>query len=228
MDNILKYEDYIQLNEVYCAASLGEVLRTLRPFGWEYRHSNGGDNVTFIYKDKSANGHLKHGNRDDMNRKIDPEVLDRIREIMIDDFYISGDPTMINTIPWERWCGAIKDPFKSVLKDYDRKTGKKKSDLEMLSKINVIEQVFKNVFVIQNEDGKYNLCKSKEDKTPLLDRWYPILKSSKKLGGKRCLGYEVDDMSSHNFGDNLFEIKEDGTLGETFKVDYVIESVKKF
>ena len=227
MDNILKYEDYIQLNEVYCAASLGEVLRTLRPFGWEYRHSNGGDNVTFIYKDKSANGHLKHGNRDDMNRKIDPEVLDRIREIMVDDFYISGDPTMINTIPWERWCSAIKDPFKSVLKDYDRKTGKKKSDLEMLSKINVIEQVFKNVFVIQNEDGKYNLCKSKEDKIPLLDRWYPIFRSSKKLGGKRCLGYEVDDMSSHNFGDNLFEIKEDGTLGETFKVDYVIESVKK-
>jgi len=227
MDNILKYEDYIQLNEVYCAASLGEVLRTLRPFGWEYRHSNGGDNVTFIYKDKSANGHLKHGNRDDMNRKIDPEVLDRIREIMVDDFYISGDPTMINTIPWERWCSAIKDPFKSVLKDYDRKTGKKKSDLEMLSKINVIEQVFKNVFVIQNEDGKYNLCKSKEDKIPLLDRWYPIFRSSKKLGGKRCLGYEVDDMNSHNFGDNLFEIKEDGTLGETFKVDYVIESVKK-
>jgi hypothetical protein len=135
---------------------------------------------------------------------------------------------MINRVPWEKWCSAIKDPFKSVLKDYDRNTGKKKSDLEMLSKIELVQQMFKNVWVIKNEDGEYNLCKSEKDKTPLLDRWYPLFQASKKLGGKMCLGYEYDDENDlDNWGTYLYEIKEDGTLGETFKVDFVIESVKK-
>ena len=228
MGKILKFEEYTQINEVYCAASFGDVWRALKPFGWTYRHSTIGDNITFTYTNgRSANGHLKHGNSDDWNRKLDPEALDRIREIMIDDFYENGDPTMIRKIPWEKWCSAIKDPFKSVLKEYDPNTGKKKSHLEMLSKITLVQQMFKNVWVIQNEEGEYNLCKSEQDKTPLLDRWYPLFQASKKLDGKMCLGYAVENMNADDFGENLFEIKEDGTLGTIFNVDFVIESVKK-
>ena len=228
MGKILKFDEYIQINEVYSAASFSDVWKTLKPFGWTYSHSNGGDNVKFTYKNgRSSNGHLKHGNSDDWNRKLDPEAIDQIRTIMIDDFYETGDPTMINRVPWEKWCSAIKDPFKTVLKDYDHNTGKKKSDLEMLSKIKLVQQMFKNVWVIQNEEGEYNLCKSENDKTPLLDRWYPLFQPSKKLKGKMCLGYAVDNMDADDFGENLFEIKDDGTLGKTFKVDYVIESVKK-
>lgn len=230
MSKVLKFEEYVQINEVYSSASFGDVWKTLKQFGWTYRHSNGGDNVTFIYKDRSANGHLKHGHSDDWNKKVDPEVLDRIREIAIDDFYKNGDPKMINNIPWERWCSAIKDPFKSVLKDYDRETGLKKSELEKLNKITVEKQLFKNVWLIKNEDGEYNLCKSEQDKTPLLDRWYPLCQYAKTppLNGKLCLGYEYDNEDDvDNWGTYLYEIKEDGTLGDTFKVDYIIESIQK-
>lgn len=235
MSRVLKFEEYVQINEVYSSASFGDVWKTLKQFGWTYHHSTGGDNVTFIYKDRSANGHLKHGHSDDWNRKVDPEVLDRIRDIAIDDFYKNGNPKMINHIPWERWCSAIKDPFKSVLKDYDRETGLKKSELEMLNKITVEKQLFKNVWLIKNEDGEYNLCRSEQDKTPLLDRWYPIYDYAHKLGGKMCLGYDIEDLSEDSdgdsdveeFGTHKFVIKPDGTLGSTKGIDYVVESVKK-
>lgn len=226
MKNVLRFEEYKQLNEVYSAASFGDVWRTLKPFGWTYRHSNGGDNITFTYNGRSANGHLKHGNSSDWNRKVDPETLDRIRDILIADFEKNGNPTMINAIPWEQWCSAIKDPFKSRLKDYDPETGKLKSEIEQLSKITFVEQLFKNVGVIQNDEGEYNLCKSESDLKPLLDRWYPLYKPSKDLNGKMCLGYEVDDLDGEEeFGEHLFEIKDNGTLGKTRNVDYVVESL---
>ena len=223
MKNVLRFEEYKQLNEVYSAASFGDVWRTLKPFGWTYRHSNGGDNITFTYNGRSVNGHLKHGNSSDWNRKVD---LDRIRDILIADFEKNGDPTMINAIPWEQWCSAIKDPFKSRLKDYDRNTGKLKSEIDMLSKITFKEQLFKDVGVIENEEGEFNLCRNKDDLRPLLDRWYPLYQASKRLGGKMCLGYEDDcdgDFDNPRFGTYLFAIKEDGTLGEEGETGYFIK-----
>ena len=85
------------------------------------------------------------------------------------------------------------------------------------------------MWVIQNENGEYNLCKSENDKTPLLDRWYPLYKPSKGLGGKMCLGYEIEDFDDEEeFGTHLFAIKEDGTLGTPDEPKYyIVESVKK-
>ena len=95
----------------------------------------------------------------------------------------------------------------------------------------------------KNEDGEYNLCRSESDMRPLLDRWYPLYLPSKKLGGKMCLGYDVEDEynagvedeynvensdSKMEFGTHLFVIKEDGTIGAVGEDNYyVVESVKK-
>ena len=72
------------------------------------------------------------------------------------------------------------------------------------------------------------------DMRPLLDRWYPLYLPSKKLGGKMCLGYDVEDEYIENldgkmkFGTHLFVIKEDGTIGTVGEDNYyVVESVKK-
>lgn len=226
---VLKFEEYIQLNENESKASLSDMLGVLLPNGWEYAHSNGGDGIKFIKKGYTpVTGHLKHGNSKDNNRKIDLATIKSIREILISEFLKDGDPKVINLIPWERWCPDVKDPFTRELIDYDKKTGKKKSDIEILSKVNLVQQIFKNVWVIQNDNGEYNLCRSEEDQMPLLDRWYPLFNHANDLGGKMCLGYDVEDFDSEEeFGTHKFEIKPDGTLGTTLGVDYVVESVKK-
>jgi hypothetical protein len=230
---ILKFNDYIQLNEVVSNASLSDVLNILLPNGWEYSHSNGGDGIKFIKPGyKPVSGHLKHGNSQDSNRKIDPGAIDDIRNILISEFLKDGDPTVINLIPWEQWCQKIKDPFTKELKEYDKETGMKKSDLETLRKIKFIRQIHKNVGLIQNEKGEYNLCKSEEDKSPLLDRWYPLCQYASKppLNGKLCLGYDYADenVPETKWGTYLFKIKEDGTLGtENEAENFVVESVKK-
>ena len=56
---------------------------------------------------------------------------------------------------------------------------------------------------------------------PLLDRWYPLYLPSKRLNGKMCLGYDVEeeDDDKEEFGTHLFVIKEDGTIGTVDEFD---------
>ena len=143
--------------------------------------------------------------------------------------YLDYIPVISEKNTWD-----VKDPVTKELKEYDRETGKKKSEIELLGKIKFVEQLFKNVGIIKNEDGEYNLCRSESDMRPLLDRWYPLYLPSKKLGGKMCLGYDVEDEYIENldgkmkFGTHLFVIKEDGTIGAVGEDNYyVVESVKK-
>jgi hypothetical protein len=228
MDNILKYDEFIKLNEEESRAYFSEVQKILTSHGWTYTHSTGGDNVKFTKGSHMISGHLRHGSSKDSNRTVDPNWLTRLKWALVDDFKDTHDPSTINAIPWERWS-SVKNPFNNELKEYDPVTGKKKSHLEMLSKIELVQQLFKNVWVIQNENGEYNLCRSENDKTPLLDRWYPLYKLSKGLGGKMCLGYEIEDFDGEEeFGTHLFAIKEDGTLGKPDEPKYyIVESVKK-
>ena len=223
---IPKFKDYIKLNESVSTASLSQVLKELTPYGWEYYHKKNGDGVVFFKDDFKVGGNLKHNASRDENRYIDINTLDQIRSKIIADFEVTNDPSNINAIDWNSW--DLKNPFTKELKEYDSISGQKKSDIEMFSKITLVEQLFKNVWVIKNENGEYNLCKSDKDKRPLLDKWYPLYMASKMLKGKMCLGYDYDpEDDPESWGTYLYEIKEDGTLGQTFSVDCVKESVKK-
>lgn len=223
---ILKFKEYLLSEGVESVVSLGEVKKLLEPFGWKYTRGTG-DSCKFSKGKYIVYFHLKHGNSLDNNRKMDVGSLDKIREYLIDEYYETGDATLIKKIPWKSW--RLPDPFDRELKNIDPETGKKLSDVESQKNYEVVAQLFKNVCVIQNVDGEYNLCKSKEDKTPLLDRWYPIYKPSKGLGGKMCLGYDIEDFDGEEkFGTHLFAIKEDGTLGTSAEPKYyIVESVKK-
>lgn len=192
------------------------------PFGWRYKLGTGGRCI-FSKGDYTITFHLKHGGSME-NRKMDVGGLDRIRGFMIKDFEKTGDPSEINAVPWEEW--RLPNPF-NELSNYDSKTGLKKSDVDMMNNVEIVDQLFKNVYVINNQKGEYNLCRSESDKRPLLDRWYPLYEVSKKLG-VMCLGYDVDvEDGKEKFGTHHFKIKEDGTLGKTYSIDYIVESVKK-
>lgn len=226
---ILKFKEYTRLTESNCIATFGDVCNTLEPYGWQCNHKLKGDGITFRKNEFTRGGNLKHNASKDNLRYVDINTLDAIRSYLIKEFYETGDPSTINAIDWDTW--DLSDPFTKELKEYDKKTGKKKSEIEQLSKITFVEQLFKNVGIIQNEDGEYNLCKSKSDMRPLLDRWYPLYLPSKRLNGKMCLGYDVEeeDDDKEEFGTHLFVIKEDGTIGTVDEFDryYTVESVKK-
>ena len=225
---VLKFKDF--LNEAWATATFSQVCKELSSNGWECFHKNSGDGITFKKDEFTVGGNLKHNASKDENRYVDVATLSQIRKKIISDFKETGDPTTINAIDWGTWS-PLRDPFTMELKEYDRVTGMKKSELEMLSKITFDRKIFPNVCLIKNEDGEYNLCRSENDMRPLLDRWYPLCQYAKKppINGKLCLGYEYDNEDDlDNLGTYLFEIKEDGTLGNLEEPEtFVIESVKK-
>ena len=212
------------MNEgVESVITFSELSKLLYPFGWRYKLGTGGRCI-FSKGGYKITFHLKHGGSME-NRKMDVGGLDMIRGFMIEDFEKTGDPSEINAVPWEKW--RLPNPFNRELSDYDSKTGLKKSDIDMMNNVEIVDQLFKNVYVIKNQKGEYNLCRSESDKRPLLDRWYPLYEVSKQLG-VMCLGYDGDvEDGKEKFGTHHFKIKEDGTLGKTYLIDYIVESVKK-
>ena len=223
---VLKFYDYI--NEVRRDLQFSYLKKLMADLGYDYAFTNPDHKFYKTVIDRDGNPHrlLLVTHKHHTGGTVDAAAFTQMKKNLIDEYQYTGNIDLFNKVDWD-YIGTV-NPLKSgMLGDIDMETGLDKATAESLKDIEVGDQLFKNVWVITNKDGEHNLCKSPEDKRPLLDRWYPLYKASKKLGGKMCLGYAVDDMDAPDFGDNLFEIKEDGTLGNTYRVDYVIESLKK-
>lgn len=220
---ILNFDEYIKLNEAVTNVKFYDFEKVLTNLGWKYRRNGVRCIFTKDGYDSDITIHLDHGDASNSYMKI--EDLINFRSSMIKKFIETQNPSELNVIPWNKW--NLKNPFKFELKDYDSQTGLKKSEVNLMNNVEIVDKLFKNVCVIKNQDGEYNLCKSESDKRPLLDRWYPLYEFSKKLG-VMCLGYNVEEEDGEEeFGTHHFEIKDDGTLGKIKRVDYVVESVKK-
>ena len=220
MENILDFEEYIQINEVKRNIPFNYLKKLMISLGYEY--TNNEPNHKFSKDVKKKDGGTQRltlvTHKHHTGGTVDAAAFTEMKMILIQEYELSGDKSIFDKVDWN-FIGTT-NPLKSGMVNV--------ADDEDYSKYELVQQMFKNVWVMKNEDGEFNLCRSEEDKAPLLDRWYPLFQASKKLGGKMCLGYEYDDENDlENWGTYLYEIKEDGTLGETFKVDFVIESVKK-
>lgn len=195
---ILKFSEYCKLNEgTQSIVSLSELLKYIEPGGWEYIRC-GGDSVKFKKGKYTVKGNLKHGHSIDANRMVDIKTINYLKSFLIDDFYETGEMTLLKNIPWDKW--NLKDPFKKELKDYDPETGMKREKEVVLNtgqRLNN-EKIKKNIkdanelykdsalwkidndsddsaYIITstNNTGRviYNTCRSSEDRRPILKNW---------------------------------------------------------
>ena len=249
---ILKFDDYIQLNETVANVSFQELKKTLEPLGYEISRSKGDDGFKIVTPDSknTVYGHLKHGNSKDENRKIDPNTLDLVRQYMIDAFKESGNLTPIKSIDWKHW--ALTNPLDRELRDYNPETGEKiekekekKLDEKMaqarLNKsISTANEKFKDaalwkidykdensafIIMITDKHGNsiYNTCRSEEDRRPLHKEWFTSTNYEEREDGYY---FGKDDMRS--FKTKFYKVELDGSLRK--KYSYIKESldVKKF
>lgn len=229
---ILKFDEYVRLCEgVQSVVPLSDLKRILEPFGWIYSRGTG-DGCKFSKGKYIVYFHLKHGNAKDDNRKMDVGGLDKIREYLIDEFRETGDLTTIKSIPWKEW--RLPDPLKRELKNIDPETGnkiKKKPEQNMghilqrarmekdkrkanelykdaaLWKIDHDREDSAYVISVVNKSGKteYNICRSVDDRRPLLKNW---TLDYKELDGNILLGRD----NMRTFRTNYYKVNPDGTL----------------
>lgn len=222
MENVLDFEEYIQINEVKRNIQFSYLKKLMADLGYEY--TNNDPNHKFSKDVKKKDGGTQRltlvTHRHHTGGTVDAAAFTEMKMLLIQEYELSGDKSIFDKVDWN-FIGTT-NPLKSGMV--------KVEDEADYSDYEVVQKMFKNVCVIKNEDGEFNLCKSEEDKKPLLDRWYPLYQASKRLGGKMCLGYEDDcdgDFENPRFGTYLFAIKEDGTLGKEGETGYFIkESVE--
>lgn len=229
---ILKFDDYINLYEgVQSVISLSDAKRILEPLGWTFTRGTG-DGCKFSKGKYVVYFHLKHGNSRDDNRKMDVGGLDKIREYIIDEFNQTGDLTAIKSIPWKEW--RLPDPFNRELRNIDPETGKKidkkpeqnighilqharmEKDKKRANELYRDAALWKvdhdsenSVYImsIVNKFGKneYNICRSYNDRRPLLKNWTT---NYREIDGDILLG--KDNMKI--FKTNYHKVNPDGTL----------------
>ena len=213
---ILKFDEF--LNEVRSGLKFDYFKKLMLSLGFSYTRNEPDHKFEKIVKDKdgcnqrlSVMVHIQH-----IGGNIDPKPFQFMKDELVKEFQYTGNTEQFSKVDWD-FIG-IKNPMldsKSVVyKELHSRID--------CSEFEIVDKIFKDVCVTKNKEGQFNLCKSENDKAPLLDRWYTLFTYNKF--GKACLGYTIEDLNDEKFGDNLFEIKPDGTLGNIFGKDYVIES----
>lgn len=237
---LLKFDEFIALNENQSTYTCSMFKRDLGKYGWTISDNN---NIIKIYKgDKLVySAHKKHTS----NSAIDIDTMDHVKAELINDFLdgvnndgSGNDSSEINAVSWNLTGRA--DPFSVELKDYDKKTGKRiltdeenllKSEEERKikeaneeHKDDHLERISHNdpasYYLMSHAFGnvlKYNVCKSPDDRRPLMDEWFSGT-NYKRKGGSHYLG--VDDMEALNT--KFYKLNSDGTLSDV--VSFVIES----
>lgn len=233
---ILKFDEFLS-EGVQSVVPLSDVKKIMEPFDWTYTRGTG-DSCKFSKGKYTVYFHLKHNASNDDRRFLDVGGLDKLREYIVDEFLKTGDPSNINSIPWEVW--RLPDPFKRELKDYDSKTGKKKeikqepnigqklnkakvereiNDANELYKDDQLLKVSDTCYIIThvNEKGvlMYNICRGKNDRRPILKNWYDGRTNYKKVGKDHYFGKDnLRDISTR-----FYKVLDDGTLDKVENID---------
>lgn len=217
---VLKFKEYIQLNEVRRDIPFVYLKRLMLKLGYEYTYNDPNHKFVKTVVDKKgiSRGLTLTAHKHHTGGTVDAASFTEMKKLLIQEYEYTGNTKIFDMVDWD-YIGT-PNPLKSGMI--------KVVEPENTDDYEVVAQLFKDVCVIKNKEGEYNLCRSEEDKTPLLDRWYPIYDYSKKLKGKMCLGYDVDvEGGEEPFGTHMFAIKPDGTLGTKDDIEnYVVESVK--
>lgn len=232
---LLKFDEFIALNEKQSTYTCSMFKRDLGKYGWTLSYN---DNVIKIYKGGKLvyDAHKKHTS----NSPIDIDAMDTVRAELIKDFLDGADnaTSEINAVSWNLTGRA--DPFYVELKNYDKKSGKRiLTDEENLLKSEEDRKIAEaneehkddhlekishddpdSYYLMSHAFGnvlKYNVCKSPDDRRPLMDEWFSGT-NYKRKGSSHYFG--IDDMEALNT--KFYKLNSDGTLSDV--VSFIAES----
>ena len=178
-----------------------EFTADMKNMGFLYREAEGSSRVYYIpqYGDKTAI--TVHAHND--NAPIDGNVLRQVK-VVLNNIGWFNDPNNYRKFPFAKWQLSNLDVSVDTTQQEIEKANELYKDAE-------VEQVFpmkNSVCVLKVSDDKVNLCRSSNDRRPLLPNWFNRFDYDNRTHKIPCLKYDNEE----TIETECFPIKQDGTL----------------
>ena len=178
-----------------------EFTADMKNMGFLYREAEGSSRVYYIpqYGDKTAI--TVHAHND--NAPIVGNVLRQVK-VVLNNIGWFNDPNNYRKFPFAKWQLSNLDVSVDTTQQEIEKANELYKDAE-------VEQVFpmkNSVCVLKVSDDKVNLCRSSNDRRPLLPNWFNRFDYDNRTHKIPCLKYDNEE----TIETECFPIKQDGTL----------------
>jgi len=183
--------------------TLREFNRYMNKMGFIYREASGSSRVYFNpqYGDKSAI--TIHGHND--GDEIDGNALKQVKSVL-EDIGWFDDPSNFAKFPFDDWKISRKTVKLNV--DTTQQEIKKANELYKNAEVEQVFPMRDSICVLKVSDDKVNLCRSSNDKRPLLPNWFEKFAYDRKTNRIPCLKRN----NWETYETECYPIKQDGTL----------------
>lgn len=210
---ILKFDEYIKLNEANVNIPYDYMISLLIKLGWTHKNTHDVQhefNKTIIKDGKPYTMQMTthfHGN----SRNVNPAFLVDVKKRLMTEYEITGDDKYIRMVDWSR-LGMINPILDKIETEKQEKqeidfANKEYKNAELFK----INMGVKDSCYIINNNGEYNTCVSPDDRRPLLDEWFEDIDNVSgkyilyKLGDKYMEGYPVNNDGSLDYDNKTLE-----------------------
>ena len=207
---------YGRLNEAKGAKNVAwsDFLSQMEALGFTYDDDKKSPHVVFKYVGGDVDGFSVTVARPHNNGAVSGDAFDNVKNKFIQVGWFTN-PDNYDKFPWVAWYNGVRD--NRVKPDYTQRNIKDANEKYKDASVNPVFQEKNSVCVLKTEDG-CNLCRSKEDRRPLLPDWY------------EKFGYDITGKIPCLKRDNDIEIQTEAfpilPNGELDTDNMIIESVK--
>ena len=147
--------------------------------GFTYREAAGSSRVYYIPQYGDISNITVHAHNE--NATIDGNALRQVKSVLENIGWFK-DPRNFNIFPFEKWQLPSTDVSVDTTQQEIGRANEEYKDAE-------VEQVFpyKNSICVLKINNKYNLCRSINDRRPLLTDWYDEYAYDRKTQSRLCL-----------------------------------------
>jgi hypothetical protein len=168
--------------------------------GFVYREAEGSSRVYYIPQYNGSEVTV-HAHND--NAIIPASALRQVKNTLKDIKWFD-DPSNFAKFPFAKWQLSSSDVSVDMTQQEIKKANEQYKDAE-------VEQVFpmkNSVCVLKVSDDKVNLCRSSNDRRPLLPNWFEKFAYDRKTNRIPCLKRN----NWKTYETECYPIKQDGTL----------------
>jgi len=230
MENILKFEDFIAINEAKRNYPVTDFIRDMKKLGWTYIDDRGKGHQFNKMITKSDGSPMTLIITSHFHEKdIDPKNIEFAKKMLLLEYLETGDDTFIKKAPWDRW--EIKRPnLNNIAQEIDQ---------DELDKINWANNRYNKVeleplknYIYNAEDGvclmkrtergkvRYNTCRDENDRRPLSKEWHEFFEVgdvTSKIPTGRYFAELLKQKKPTDPSFGIYPIQPDGTIGYYFE-----------
>lgn len=183
--------------------TLREFNRYMNNMGFIYREASGSSRVYYNPQYGGKSAITIHGHND--GDEIDGNALKQVKSVL-EKIGWFNDPSNFAKFPFDDWKISRKSVELNI--DTTQQEIEEANEQYKDAEVSTVFPMRDSVCILKVSDDKVNLCRSSDDRRPLLPKWFNRFDYDNRTHKIPCLKYDNEE----TIETECFPIKQDGTL----------------